>query len=104
MADKATADRSSPSGSSEDAQKDTNGGTNAPSKAAGETTGDKKPSKLKQLWAKSGLDFGTVIMMVKGSLAPTIAIAFYQSPRVANHYGTLGYLIAIMSVLGLPVG
>ncbi|RYZ84680.1 MAG: hypothetical protein EOP06_17665, partial [Proteobacteria bacterium] len=42
-------------------------------------------------------------MMFKGSVAPTIALAMYQSPRVAAHYTTLGYLIAIMTILGFPI-
>lgn len=42
-------------------------------------------------------------MMFKGSVAPTIAIAMYQSPAVAAQYTTLGYLTAIMSILGFPI-
>lgn len=42
-------------------------------------------------------------MMFKGSVAPTIAIAMYQSRVVAEHYTTLGYLIAIMAILGFPI-
>lgn len=61
----------------------------------------KKPSKLKQIWTKTGLDVGTIMMMVKGGLPPTIAIAMYQSPAVAAQYSTLGYLIAITSILGV---
>ncbi|KAK6434592.1 hypothetical protein LTR95_009221 [Oleoguttula sp. CCFEE 5521] len=62
-----------------------------------------KPSKIKQLWQQSGLDVFTVLMMVKGSLPPTIAIAIYQAPAVAAHYSTLGYLMAIFSVLGMAI-
>jgi hypothetical protein len=61
----------------------------------------KKPSKMKQLWNKVGLDAPTLILMFKGSLPPTIAIAMYQSPAVAAEYSTLGYLVAIASVLGM---
>lgn len=39
-------------------------------------------SKVKQIWAKIGLDKGTVAMMFKGSVAPTIAVAFYQGDSV----------------------
>lgn len=53
-----------------------------------------KPSRLKQLWQKTGLDVKTLLMMFKGSVAPTVAIAMFQSDAVAAHYGTLGYLIA----------
>jgi hypothetical protein len=63
----------------------------------------KKPSKIKELWTKIGLDFATCSMMFKGSVAPTVALAMYQSPVVAQHYTTLGYLIAIMTILGFPI-
>lgn len=62
-----------------------------------------KPSKIKQLWTKIGLDVPTCMMMFKGSVAPTVAIAMYQSRAVAQHYTTLGYLIAIMAILGFPI-
>ncbi|KAK5126657.1 hypothetical protein LTR85_009591 [Meristemomyces frigidus] len=63
----------------------------------------KQPSKLKQLWDKAGLDVMTLSMMFKGSLAPTIAIAMYQSTAVSAQYSTLGYLVAIMSILGFSI-
>jgi hypothetical protein len=44
---------------------------------------EKKPSKLKEIWGKIGLDVGTVMMMFKGSVAPFVAIAFYQSDSVS---------------------
>ena len=68
-----------------------------------ETPNKQQPSKVKQIWTKIGLDFGTCMMMFKGSVAPTIALAMYQSPAVAAHYTTLGYLIAIMTILGFPI-
>jgi hypothetical protein len=43
----------------------------------------KKPSKAKQIWGKIGLDIGTVMMMFKGSVAPVIAVAFYQADSVS---------------------
>lgn len=69
----------------------------------GNPEGPKKPSKLKALWAKTGLDLPTVLMMVKGSLPPTIAISMYQSTAMQKQYGTLGYLVAIMSILGFCI-
>lgn len=63
----------------------------------------KKPSKIKELWQKAGLDVTTVMMMFKGSLPPTIAIAMYQSSGVGQVYSTLGYLVAITSVLGMCI-
>lgn len=43
------------------------------------------------------------MMMVKGALPPTISLAIYQSTSVAKIYSTLGYLIAIMSVLSFAI-
>lgn len=60
-------------------------------------------SKFKQLWDKAGLDMQTLAMMLKGSLPPTIAIAMYQARDVAAIYQTLGYLVAIASILGMAV-
>lgn len=73
--------------------------------AAGESAGEekKKSSKLKEMWGKLGLDVGTLMMMFKGSVAPTIAIAFYQADSVAETYSTLGYLVAIISVIAMPI-
>ena len=41
--------------------------------------------------------------MNRGSLAPTIAIAWYQSDNIAEIYQTLGYLVPIISVLSLAI-
>lgn len=89
-----------------------NGTTNGDAKGPNETTGQtsqqsqpeaNKPSKLKALWQKAGLDLPTVMMMFKGSLPPTIAIAMYQARDVQQVYQTLGYLVAITSVLGMCI-
>lgn len=63
----------------------------------------KKPSFLKKIWTKLDLDLQTVMMMFKGSLPPIIAIAAYQAPPWANHFGTLGYLVAIASILAFCI-
>ena len=63
----------------------------------------KKPSKLKQLWAKTQLDKTTLETMFKASLPPIIAISMFQAPPVARHYSTIGYLIAIASLLGFCI-
>lgn len=42
-------------------------------------------------------------MMFKGALPPTISIAIYQSNGVAQTYSTLGYLVAIMSLLSFGI-
>ena len=41
--------------------------------------------------------------MDRGSLAPTIAIAWYQSDDIAEIYTTLGYLVPIISVLSMSI-
>ncbi|KAF1938497.1 hypothetical protein EJ02DRAFT_383606, partial [Clathrospora elynae] len=64
---------------------------------------EKKPSKLKKAWDKLGLDVGTLLMMGKAALPPTIAIAMYQHQAIADTYTTLGYLVAIISILGFCI-
>lgn len=41
--------------------------------------------------------------MFRGSVAPIIGVAFYQSPSVAATYSTLGYLVPIICVLTVPI-
>ncbi|KAI9671357.1 MAG: hypothetical protein M1831_004266 [Alyxoria varia] len=62
-----------------------------------------KPSKLKELWQKTGLNFFIIFMMFKSSIAPTIGLAMYQADVVATEFGNLGYLVAIASILGFPI-
>jgi hypothetical protein len=54
-----------------------------PEKGKGEERKAERPSKAKQIWAKIGLDKGTVMMMFKGSVAPAVALAFYQADSVS---------------------
>jgi hypothetical protein len=58
----------------------------------------KKPVLLKA-WEKLGLDGQTVMKMIKFALPPTISLCICQSNTVANTYTTVGYLIAIGSIL-----
>ena len=44
-----------------------------------------------------------LMTMFKGALAPTISLAIYESTPVARTYSTIGYLIAIISVLSFPI-
>lgn len=94
---------------------------NRPSGMKQEDPDDKRPSKLKQIWSKTGLDLPTFMMMIKygssgcytcvslltgsarAAVAPTIAIAIYQSLPVAEEFTTLGYLVAIASILGFAI-
>ena len=63
----------------------------------------KKPSLVKRLWDGSGLNPGMLMMMVKGALPPAISLAVYQSTPFADVYSTIGYLVAIMSVLSFAI-
>ncbi|KAJ6184858.1 hypothetical protein N7519_006159 [Penicillium mononematosum] len=58
---------------------------------------------VKKVWQKTGLDRPTVLLMMKGGVPPTIAVSIYQSMPVANEYTTLGYLVAIVSILGFAI-
>ncbi|KAK4662235.1 uncharacterized protein QC763_701440 [Podospora pseudopauciseta] len=64
---------------------------------------DKKPSLVGRLANRLGLDAGTLIIMFKGSLPPTIAIAMYQAAPITAYFTTLGYLVPIVSVLALAI-
>ena len=63
----------------------------------------KKPSILKRIWDRLGLNPMVIILMMKGALPPTIAIALFQSNGFANTFTTLGYFTAIMSVLSFAI-
>lgn len=63
----------------------------------------KKESWLRRAWTKIGLDKLTLILMLKGSLPPAIALAVLQRHEVAEIYLTIGYLAAIMSVLSFAI-
>ncbi|KAF1921458.1 hypothetical protein BDU57DRAFT_544942 [Ampelomyces quisqualis] len=70
---------------------------------AKDTKKDKKPSFIKKTWTKLGLDASTLMMMGKAALPPTIAMSMYQATPVAQVYTTLGYLTAIISILGFCI-
>ncbi|KAJ6121608.1 hypothetical protein N7512_004073 [Penicillium capsulatum] len=56
------------------------------------TTTKTSTNWLKKLWQKSGLDQPTILLMLK-----------YQSTSVAHEFTTLGYLVAIVSILGFAI-
>jgi hypothetical protein len=62
-----------------------------------------KPSIFKRAWAGTGLNVGMLMLMTKGALPPTISLAIYESTPFAEIYSTLGYLVAIMSVLSFAI-
>ena len=63
----------------------------------------KRPSLVKRLWDRSGLNPGMLLMMIKGAIPPVISLAIYQSTAFAHLYSTLGYLVAITSILGFAI-
>ena len=67
---------------------------------------DEAPNKsglLKRVWTATGLDPPTIITMAKGSLPPVISLAALTSASFAEKFTTLGYLVAIMSLLGFAI-
>ncbi|KAK3334420.1 hypothetical protein B0H65DRAFT_534931 [Neurospora tetraspora] len=77
-----------------------------------------KPGKLAAIAAKLGLDVPTVLMMfkyvgpwlirpntntIRGSLPPTIGIAMCQAHSIAIYFGTVGYLVPIISVMAIAI-
>ncbi|KAJ5339531.1 hypothetical protein N7452_006259 [Penicillium brevicompactum] len=68
-----------------------------------QTQGKPDVGLFKRIWQKTGLDRPTILLMMKGGLAPTIAVAIYQAMPVAHEYTTLGYLVAIISILGFAI-
>lgn len=93
-------------GTTESSSSDEAGGVNqnaASGTAKPAPATSKKPNIFQRLWQKLDLDLITVMTMFKASLPPTIAVAFYQSHAVAGVYETLGYLVAVTSVLGMCI-
>jgi len=68
---------------------------------------EKRPNyvvrKAKDIWTTLDLDKPTLMTMFKAACAPTISLAFYQADAVANYFTTLGYLVAIASILAVPI-
>ncbi|KAH8152686.1 uncharacterized protein LAJ45_03527 [Morchella importuna] len=63
----------------------------------------KSAGKFATLWGKLGLDAGTLMMMAKGALPPTIFTAMYQNSTIAATYGTMGYLVTIVASLSMCI-
>ncbi|OJK01534.1 hypothetical protein ASPACDRAFT_26625 [Aspergillus aculeatus ATCC 16872] len=55
------------------------------------------------IWGKLNMDIPTLLLMMKGALPPTICVAMYQSDVVSGQFNTVGYLVAIISVLGFSI-
>lgn len=67
------------------------------------TKPEPRSNMLKRLWRKTGIEPVQLILMLKGASPAIISLAAYQSDAWAIQYTTLGYLIAIMSLLSLPI-
>ncbi|KAF2398667.1 hypothetical protein EJ06DRAFT_87904 [Trichodelitschia bisporula] len=59
--------------------------------------------KATAIWNGLGLSVPLLLLMAKGGVPPTIALAMYQSTTVAQFYGNFGYLVAIISVIAMCV-
>jgi hypothetical protein len=70
---------------------------------AAPTVSPAKPSILKRIWGKLGINAMVVMFMVKGAISPTIAISIYQRYSVAVNYLNLGYVMIVISILTVPV-
>ena len=63
----------------------------------------RKPSVFRRAWKSMDLNLGMLTMMVKGALPPAISLAAYQGTSFADTFSTLGYLVAIMSLLSFAI-
>ncbi|KAI6258819.1 hypothetical protein MCOR29_010754 [Pyricularia oryzae] len=63
----------------------------------------KQPSWLKKIMTKLGLNVQTLKLMFKASLPPVIATAMILSPAVSSYFTTIGYEVAVVSVLALAI-
>ncbi|KAK9770272.1 hypothetical protein SCAR479_13013 [Seiridium cardinale] len=86
----------------EDQEHDDQNTTQDPGSQDDPSSGPASPPKP-GIMARLGLDKPTLLMMLKGACAPTIAIAILQSEEVAGYFTTLGYLVGIMSILSLSI-
>jgi hypothetical protein len=62
-----------------------------------------KPSLLKRSWQKLGITPLVTMFMVKGMVAPTIALAIYQRPSVAANYLNFGFVMIVISITTVPI-
>ncbi|TKA21907.1 hypothetical protein B0A50_08604 [Salinomyces thailandicus] len=74
-----------------------------------EKDGTKQPresllARIERIWLdKTSIDRRTYMQLFKGALAPTIAVAAYQSTSYANTFTTVGYFVGTMAILSLPM-
>lgn len=63
----------------------------------------KLPAWMMKAWAFTGLNSTLLMLMTRGALPPVIALAAYQATPWANLFTTIGYLVAIMTLLSMPI-
>ncbi|QDS77146.1 hypothetical protein FKW77_001332 [Venturia effusa] len=72
--------------------------------AAAEQEGRKTfMSRLKGMWTGLDMDVPTLLTMMKGGIPPALSMAMYQADTVASTYSTLGYLVAIISIISFCI-
>jgi len=62
-----------------------------------------RPSFLKRSWQKLGITEMVLMFMLKGSIAPTIALAFRERASVEANYLNFGYVSIIISITTVPI-
>ena len=82
---------------------ESHGATTDPTEARRESDPSKQLAFPIRMWNRLDLNMGTMLMMIKGALPPAISIALYQWDAFANHFSTIGYLVAIMSILSFAI-
>lgn len=63
----------------------------------------KRPSLLLRIWCSLHITPTVVMFMVKGAVAPTIALSIYQSQAVAVNYLNFGYVMIVISITTVPI-
>jgi hypothetical protein len=60
-------------------------------------------SILTRAWKALGITPLAIMFMVKGAVAPTIAMAIYQKHSVAINYLNFGYVMIVVSITTVPI-
>lgn len=66
-------------------------------------TAKDRPSLLLRIWRSLHITPTVVMFMVKGAVAPTIALSIYQSQAVAVNYLNFGYVMIVISITTVPI-
>jgi hypothetical protein len=85
------------------ATQETNSHSLEPTAKPSDTPTPPKVSILTRAWKASGITPLAIMFMVKGAVAPTIAMAIYQKHSVAINYLNFGYVIIVVSITTVPI-